>query len=68
MPRAQKTSNEPGEVVAQLVEDMAVLKQELQNERWKKVFENFSAIQGNFENVHARLRALELRVNAGRDE
>jgi len=51
--------NDLGEVVAQLVDDVAFLKQELLSQRWAKVAENFQQAADNFASLHERVKVLE---------
>ena len=47
------------EVIAGLVEDMAVLKQSIMDERWQAVAANFAQINDNLIGLHKRIEQLE---------
>ena len=50
------------EVVAGLVEDMAVLKQSLMDERWEAVGKNFAQINENLLALHERVASIEQKL------
>ena len=56
-------SSDLGEVVAGLVEDMAIVKREFYDLRWQQVFDNFSQMNENIKLLHERLSAVEKKLD-----
>lgn len=53
----------PAEVVTQLIEDVATLKESLVSQRWQQVADNFVTINQGLQSLHERIAAVEARLD-----
>ena len=62
MPPERPPLSELNQVIANLVDDMAIIKREFADQRWQKVGENFTQVSNNFLELEKRIVAIEKKL------